>query len=77
MNNTGRYYVLAQCGMEMVVPTIAGIFVDQWLGTSPVFVLIFTVFGLVGGITHMVMLSKQIEEADKIKKSNDHGEKEI
>ena len=76
MNNTGRYYALAQCGMEMVIPTIAGIFVDKWLGTTPVFIAIFTVLGFVGGITHIIVLSKQIEKAEKAEKEQKKREKQ-
>lgn len=67
--NVGRYYALAQCGMEMVIPTIAGIFVDKWLGTAPIFIILFTVFGFVGGITHIIYLSKAIEKAEKEEKA--------
>jgi len=52
----------------MVIPTIAGIFVDRWLNTTPVFIFLFTVLGFVGGITHMILLSKQIEKAEKEEK---------
>ena len=56
---------LAQCGVEMVVPVIPGIFLDNWLGTMPWFTIIFLALGFVGGLTHIVILSNQIAKADE------------
>ena len=64
-NNTGLYYALATCGMEMVAPMILGIILDNWLGTTPIFAAITVVVGFVGGITHMVLISNKINDADR------------
>lgn len=64
-NTTGLYYALATCGMEMVVPMIGGILLDNWLDTSPIFTAITIVLGFVGGITHMVLISNQINDAER------------
>ena len=61
----GKYYALGQCGLEMVAPMILGIFIDKWLNTSPVFISICAVIGFVGGLYHIIVLSKQIDEEEK------------
>ncbi|MFT2536311.1 AtpZ/AtpI family protein, partial [Escherichia coli] len=56
------YVALAQVGLEMVVPVIGGLFVDAGLGTSPWLTILGAVVGLVGGITHLVILSSGTNE---------------
>ena len=66
-NTIGLYYALATCGIEMVAPMIGGILVDKWLNTSPIFTVIAVIVGFVGGITHMVLISSQINKAERSK----------
>ena len=79
INTIGLYYALATCGIEMVAPMIGGILVDKWLNTSPIFTALAVVVGFVGGITHMVLISNQINKAEKAECSktpielNEHG----
>lgn len=78
--SAGLYYALATCGMEMVAPMILGLLLDNWLGTSPIFAAITIVLGFVGGITHMVLISNQINQVEKAERSkkpielNEHGD---
>lgn len=65
----GYYMALAQTGFEMVVPTIAGYFVDEWLGTTPWITIVAAVFGFAAGLTHMVYLLRQ-KERDEQKDKN-------
>jgi len=66
--NAGRYYALAQCGIEMVAPMIGGVYLDKWFNTNPIFTISTVVLGFVGGITHMIIISNQIEKAEKEEK---------
>lgn len=74
-NTTGLYYALATCGMEMVAPMIGGILLDNWLGTSPIFTAITIVLGFVGGITHMVLISNQINKAEQVERGESKAQK--
>lgn len=53
----GRYYALAQVGMEMVAPIGVGLALDYYLNWTPWGVVVGAVLGLVLGITHIVSLS--------------------
>jgi F0F1-type ATP synthase assembly protein I len=52
----GLYFAMAQVGFEMVVPIVAGVFLDNWWGTSPWMVALGAVLGLVGGLYHLIVL---------------------
>jgi F0F1-type ATP synthase assembly protein I len=53
-----RYLALSQVGLEMVGPIVLGLLTDYYLGWGPWGVLAGAVLGLVGGIAHLVQLSK-------------------
>lgn len=55
----GRYYALAQIGMEMVVPVAAGIALDYYLGWTPWGAVGGAVLGLVGGMAHLITIVNQ------------------
>ena len=65
----GYYFALAQTGIEMVVPTAVGFYVDDWLGTTPWITIVAAVFGFAGGLTHMVFILRQ-KERDERKDKN-------
>jgi ATP synthase protein I len=48
LSTVGLSFVLA-----IVIGFGCGYYLDEWLGTSPWLLLIFTVFGLVAGITNV------------------------
>jgi F0F1-type ATP synthase assembly protein I len=58
----GRYFALAQVGMEMVVPIVAGVLVDSYLGWTPWGVVVGTVVGFAGGLTHLLVMLKKFDE---------------
>ncbi len=58
----GRYLALGQAGMEMVVPIALGVAVDYYLNCSPWGAVIGTLTGFVGGLTHLLVMLKQLEE---------------
>lgn len=70
----GKYFALAQCGTEMVLPLIGGIFIDRWLGTTPIFTIVTMILGFVGGLTHMVILSNQIQREEDAKRKQKKDE---
>ena len=55
----GLYVALAQVGLEMVAPVAIGIALDKWLNWTPWGVIGGAVFGLVGGLAHLVVLSNR------------------
>jgi F0F1-type ATP synthase assembly protein I len=52
-----RLLAFSQIGLEMAAPALLGLFLDHWLKTSPWFVIVGALLGLVGGLTHLVMLT--------------------
>jgi len=44
---------------EMVLPGLLGYWVDQKLGTDPLFLVIGVVLGLIGGMWHLVGLTHE------------------
>jgi len=60
----GRYFALAQVGLEMVLPIVLGVFLDRWLGWAPWGVVVGAVLGLVGGLWHLVLLLNRFDDKD-------------
>jgi F0F1-type ATP synthase assembly protein I len=60
----GRYFALAQVGMEMVMPVVAGGLVDYYMQWGPWGMIAGAVFGFLAGIIHLVMLSSRNGDAD-------------
>jgi F0F1-type ATP synthase assembly protein I len=55
----GYYLALAQVGLEMVAPLIAGLILDYYIGWGPWAMIGGAILGFVGGITHIVILSNK------------------
>jgi F0F1-type ATP synthase assembly protein I len=53
-----RYLAMSQVGAEMVGPIVVGLVVDYYFNCSPWGVLVGAVLGLVGGLAHLIQLSK-------------------
>ena len=60
----GHYISLAQVGLEMVVPIGIGLALDHFLGWSPWGVVGGAVFGLVGGLLHLIALANRRNDSD-------------
>ena len=58
----GRYFALAQVGLEMVVPIVIGVLVDSYFGWSPWGVVVGVIVGFVGGLLHLLALLKSFDE---------------
>jgi F0F1-type ATP synthase assembly protein I len=52
----GRYLVLAQVGLEMVVPIVAGMYLDTRFAWGPWGTIVGAVIGLIGGLAHLIYL---------------------
>jgi len=60
----GRYFALAQVGLEMVVPIVIGLYLDTKLGWSPWGVVGGAVLGLAGGLAHLVLQLNRLENKE-------------
>jgi F0F1-type ATP synthase assembly protein I len=60
----GRYFALAQIGLEMVVPVVAGLMVEYYVGGRPWGIIGGAAFGLIAGFSHLlILLHRQNDEA--------------
>ena len=57
----GYYAALAQIGMEMFVPAVAGFYLDEWLGTTPWIMIALAVFGFAGSLIHLFAILRRKE----------------
>lgn len=55
----GRLLSIGQVGLEMVVPIIVGVYLDDRLGWSPWATTVGAVLGLAMGLLHLVWLGQQ------------------
>ena len=56
LRTLGRYYALAQVGLEMVTPVAAGALLDYYFGWMPWCTVIGALVGFVGGMGHLIVL---------------------
>jgi len=59
----GLYLALAQVGLEMVAPMFLGLVIDNYAGTLPWFMIAGIILGFVGGIYHIVILTRKLDAA--------------
>lgn len=61
--------LLSQIGITMVANIFVSLFIgkylDQWLNTSPLFLLLFMVIGVFSGIKSVYLLIIKIDKRDK------------
>lgn len=57
----GYYAALAQTGLEMVLPAVAGHFIDGWLNTTPWITVIAAVVGFTAGLIHLIAIVNRKE----------------
>ena len=60
-----RAMAMSQAGLEMVVPIGIGVAVDYYAGIRPWGAVVGAVIGLVGGLTHLIYMTRQNEDNDK------------
>ena len=51
--------------MEMVVPIVVGVLLDQWLGTVPWIMVGGVLLGFVGGLIHMMAILSKMDRSDR------------
>jgi ATP synthase protein I len=54
-----------EMGLSLVIGLGIGYAIDRWLGTSPIFTLIFMMFGLASGMRRLYTLWKRIEKENE------------
>jgi hypothetical protein len=64
----GFYYSLAQVGMEMVVPVALGVWLGDYLGSMIAGAISGAVIGFGVGLTHLLVLLKQHDRAERERK---------
>ncbi len=69
----GRYFAIGQVGLEMVVPIILGLVLDYQFGWMPWATVVGAILGLIGGISHLVVISSQSEKDQESRR--EQGEK--
>jgi F0F1-type ATP synthase assembly protein I len=65
----GRYFALAQAGMEMAAPIALGAWLDYMFGWSPWAVVTGALLGAIGGMTHLIWMAQHMED-DQTKPKN-------
>jgi F0F1-type ATP synthase assembly protein I len=63
----GYYITLAQVGFEMVIPIGIGAALDYYLKWTPWGIVGGAVFGLIGGLSHLVALMNRENQSDSSK----------
>ncbi len=61
----GRHFAIGQVGLEMVAPIILGLALDYQFGWMPWATVVGAILGLIGGISHLVVISSQSEKDQK------------
>lgn len=51
----------------------AGYYIDEWLGTEPVFLLVCVFGALIGSMTHLVMLSRRLDRLRRAEEERNAG----
>ncbi|MSQ94682.1 MAG: AtpZ/AtpI family protein [Gemmataceae bacterium] len=55
----GYSLAIAQTGVEMVLPTILGFYLDSWLETTPWITIVAAVLGFTAGLVHLIAILRQ------------------
>jgi F0F1-type ATP synthase assembly protein I len=57
-------------GVEMVVPGLAGSWLDDRLGSTPLLTLVGFAFGMVAGIWHLLIMTSAKKSGDRPRRDN-------
>lgn len=58
-------------GFELIVPTLAGVYGDQYFDTKPVLTMVGAVLGFTAMLTHMIQLAREQEKKATLSKTPD------
>ena len=61
----GKALALSQVGMEMAVPIGLGVALDYYMGWLPWATVVGAVLGLVGGLAHLIQLTRKEDPKEK------------
>jgi hypothetical protein len=61
----GSLFALAQTGVEMAAPVALGMVLDSYWGWSPWATAAGAVIGLIGGLTHMLIMLGRAEDRQR------------
>jgi ATP synthase protein I len=53
-----------EMGLSVAVGIAIGYYLDRYLGTPPIFTLVFLIFGLIAGMKRLYTLWKKMEKED-------------
>lgn len=67
----GRYMALAQVGVEMVSPVVAGLILDYYLNWSPWGTIVGAIVGLVGGLAHLIAIVSREDDRNSSQRRRD------
>ena len=70
----GRYFALAQIGLEMVAPIALGLVLDYYLNWTPWGVVCGTIIGFAGGLLHLLTMLKRFENEGSDKPPDKPGD---
>ena len=56
------WFALSQIGFEMAAPIGLGALLDWWLGILPWLTIIGAILGLVGGLYHLIVMTRDEPE---------------
>ncbi len=59
--------------LEMVLPALIGHWLDQWLGTGMVLVVVGAAAGMIAGMVHLVRIANAEGKTSSDGKSNEDG----
>lgn len=65
-----KYFAYSQIGLEMVVPIVLGLLADNNFGWSPWGVVVGAILGLVGGLAHLIHLTRKQSEPSSSSKQD-------
>ena len=57
--------------LEMVLPSVLGLWIDRQLGTLPVCLILGAVFGVAAGMIHLLQFVRRVGEQGKIPSKRD------
>jgi F0F1-type ATP synthase assembly protein I len=60
--------------LEMVVPSLLGLWIDRLIGTLPLFLLLGAVFGMTAGMVHLVQFAQSIGEEKRAPPGDDRND---
>ncbi len=65
---------MAGVGLEFAGSVIGGLavgyYLDEWLGTEPLFVMVCVFGALAGSVSHLVMLTRRL---DRLRRADEEG----